>query len=439
MTNGIGRVGWRTFVPTNNPLWDNLKAYYTGDNTTINLKSSVQGTLVNGATYSTGKIGSAFSFDGVNDYMSTTETLSIDLNQPHTYSCWVNLSSGYSTKFFMSFLSMYGPSIGHTNGGVLTFFSGNVNGQVGSGAILPLNTWSHVVVVFKGRTYGTGNVLFYVNGNLVSTTSLGFGNIIPTVPLTIGSRNVEGKLDECAIWSRELTASEVTELYNGGAGKQYVAPVPTYPIITNGLSLYYDISNPLSYAGSGTTLNDLSGNANTATLYNGVGYSSSNGGILTLDGINDYISAPHSTSLVKTSTGALFIWVKLNVAAPFRGVLVAKGDVINNRSSYGILQYDYQEIVSICSASTNQELGISYPPSTWRQIGLVWNGSTIKKYVNGVEVASVNQTINVNDIGSILRIGQYVNMNFGELYLYNTITPTQITSNFNATKSRYGL
>jgi hypothetical protein len=197
--------------------------------------------------------------------MSTTETLSIDLNQPHTYSCWVNLSSGYSTKFFMSFLSMYGPSIGHTNGGYLTFFSGNVNGQVGSGAILPLNTWSHVVVVFKGRTYGTGNVLFYVNGNLVSTTSLGFGNVIPTVPLTIGSRNVEGKLDECAIWSRELTASEVTELYNAGAGKQYVAPAPAVSYLLDtygGASTAYSLRKLSStYTGSAIRVRRSSDNA----------------------------------------------------------------------------------------------------------------------------------------------------------------------------------
>ena len=66
--------------------------------------------------------------------------------------------------------------------------------------------------------------------------------------------------------------------------------------------------------------------------------------------------------------------------------------------------------------------------------------------MNGVEVSSISQTINVDDIGSIMRIGArvtygtpYSNMLFGEVYLYDTLTPTQITANFNATKSRYGL
>ena len=44
-------------------------------------------------------------------------------------------------------------------------------------------------------------------------------------------------------------------------------------IVTNGLQLYFDPSNPLSYNRSSNTVNDLTTNANNGTLLNGVGFS----------------------------------------------------------------------------------------------------------------------------------------------------------------------
>ena len=58
----------------------------------------------------------------------------------------------------------------------------------------------------------------------------------------------------------------------------------------NGLVLALDAANPKSYPGSGTTVNDLSGRNNTATLENGASYSSNDVGYINLDGTNDRIS-----------------------------------------------------------------------------------------------------------------------------------------------------
>ncbi len=221
--------------------------------------------------------------------------------------------------------------------------------------------------------------------------------------------------------------------------------VPSLPIITTGLNLYYDISNPLSYSGSGTTLNDLSGNNNTGTLINGVAYSSSNGGQLIFDGVNDTVDIPHSTSLIKTTNGALFLYVKLQSTS--NQVLIGKGDIYNDRNAYGMYIYGYDECVEIANTTSfTQVSSASLTVGAWRQVGMVWNGTTLKKYINGVEVSSISQTINVVDDGTIMRIGgrmtygtPYSNMCFGEVYLYDILTPSQITANFNATKTRYGL
>jgi len=65
-----------------------------------------------------------------------------------------------------------------------------------------------------------------------------------------------------------------------------------------GLLLHLDATNPASYPGAGTTWTDLSGNGNHGTLFNGVGYTSANGGALTFDGVDDHVSSLISQNYV---------------------------------------------------------------------------------------------------------------------------------------------
>ena len=245
MTNGIGRVGWRNYVsPLPSPLWDNLTHYYSADNTTNDAKVTYNGTLVNGATYSTGKIGSAFSFDGINDYMSTDTNSIINSYFPHSYSCWVNPSSTSGTKILVGNSTSM---LGFRGGNNLTFFQYYVNAEKNSGVSISANTWSMVTVTYKGAAFGSNNVLFYVNGSLVHTGSLGMpsgGGKIFVGSNSAGSGGFYGGLiDEVGVWNRTLTAAEVTELYNAGAGKQYVAPTPTYTTRTAAFAIATGITD----------------------------------------------------------------------------------------------------------------------------------------------------------------------------------------------------
>ena len=58
-------------------------------------------------------------------------------------------------------------------------------------------------------------------------------------------------------------------------------------IVTDGLKLYLDASNPASYPGSGTTWYDLSGNNNNGTMVKGVVPLSN---AMKFDGTDDYVS-----------------------------------------------------------------------------------------------------------------------------------------------------
>jgi hypothetical protein len=439
---GIGRVGWRTYTPINNPLWDNLVAYYTGDNTPNDAKGTYNGTLVNGATYSTGKINNGFSFDGINDYISTSTTSIIDCSLAHTFACWVKPSAVSSTKFFMSFgAGSYGSSIGFTNGGVLTFFAGAVNAQLGSGFILPLNTWTHVSVVYKGAAFGANNVLFYVNGSLVYTGSLYQPSYIWRLHLGScvggGAQLYNGMLDECGVWNRIITASEVTELYNGGAGKQYVAPVEA-SIVSSGLIMNLDAKNALSYPGTGTVWTDLSGNGNNGTLYNGTSYNASNGGTMVFDGINDYIKIP--TGLPTSNT--LSVWFKQ--PAP------TGGGLLETNTLTGLGGGSSQLFVGLGSnylRTYGEPYGYSpnsaYTPTNWYNVTITGSSAVRNIYMNGVLTATKSNIPNYGANAAInIGVGYpgYFNGNVPVVHLYNRVlTQAEITANFNALKGRYGL
>lgn len=87
-----------------------------------------------------------------------------------------------------------------------------------------LGVWYHIVITYNS----TGPVhTMYVNGSSVSfasdgspATGWGTNTQIGTM-YTTSSFAWDGLIDEVGIWGKELTSSEVTDLYNGGSGLPY--------------------------------------------------------------------------------------------------------------------------------------------------------------------------------------------------------------------------
>lgn len=209
-----------------NPLWSNLKAYWTGDSTPNDAKGIYNGTLVNGATYGTGKINNGFSFDGINDYVDIpTFGASFSAStSAFTISAWVNVPNlGIDRVIF-----------NNGNAGMGILFTIRANGfgfyyQGGTSVVqtttsLPTNTW----VYLAGSYNGAGTFKLYQNGSLLNTfTGRSWVDGTGTCTTYIGTYgagvygNFNGIIDELGTWTRELTATEITELYNSGSGKQY--------------------------------------------------------------------------------------------------------------------------------------------------------------------------------------------------------------------------
>lgn len=112
-------------------------------------------------------------------------------------------------------------------------------------------------------------------------------------------------------------------------------------IVNNGLTIHYDVGNPNSYSGSGTTLSDLSGNGYDAILRNNLENAYNDGfgvvvdGFFTFNGSNHYayIKTLKLTSTI--SEMSVFAWVKTTYNSGTPGVW--------DSGNWSIFDYDRSE------------------------------------------------------------------------------------------------
>ncbi len=197
----------------------NLVAMYTMDNisgsTLVDETGSFDGTI-SGATATTGYIGSALSFDGTtSDEVNLGSIGLVD----GAISLWVNLTSvpSGSTQF---------PIIANWSTGQLSYildsFDGNFRWVVQSGGTSYVRTspatassWVHIVAYSIDGASG----LIINNGTPVTGTSISdlafTGNdVYLGRKLDDATPRLNGLLDQIRFYDRQLTASEITELYN---------------------------------------------------------------------------------------------------------------------------------------------------------------------------------------------------------------------------------
>lgn len=204
-------------------------------------------------------------------------------------------------------------------------------------------------------------------------------------------------------------------------------------IVTSGLILCLDAANPKSYPGSGTTWFDLTGNTN-GTLTNGATYNSANGGVIALDGVNDYIDVPlNMTNQNYTIMGA------------------ARYVVVGGRTFSGKLN---NWLMGHWSASTQNyyaegwvsTAGAGTADTNWRFYAATGNysGDSWALYVNGELNVGPNSGgangPNGFAIGSYAAVSEFSNSHISNLLVYNRVlTATEIFQNYAAMRGRFGL
>ena len=227
-------------------------------------------------------------------------------------------------------------------------------------------------------------------------------------------------------------------------------------IVTDGLVLCLDAGNTKSYPGSGTAWTDLSGNSNTGTLENGVGYDSGNGGALSFDGSNDYVTAsasnifnnfsydiwclPEATHEIDSQStsgfgglsGQRYIIGPEFVASPNAGSGISVG-------TNGISVYEHS--ASYMPPLLSHSVTINSPAHivvnyTNKVPSLYLNGSFIK---NGLTSPRTNVKITTNLIGAYPAYGVFLGKIYSAKFYNKALTAAEIQQNFNALRSRFGI
>jgi beta-lactam-binding protein with PASTA domain/Ca2+-binding RTX toxin-like protein len=200
--------------------------------TAINSASASFNGVIRQALRVPGKFGRALQFDGVDDWVTVTDTTAspLDLTTGMTLSAWVNpaLMSGWETVMMkergiagegLLAYALYAhdgaPLAGQSPAPAgyvrvnptLTTTDRAVRGT----AAIPLNAWSHLATTYDGA-----NQRFYVNGVLVGTTPGGGSINVANGALRIGGNNsstgefFQGLIDEVRVYNRALSAAEIT-------------------------------------------------------------------------------------------------------------------------------------------------------------------------------------------------------------------------------------
>jgi hypothetical protein len=227
-------------------------------------------------------------------------------------------------------------------------------------------------------------------------------------------------------------------------GVAVVGPISSLSIITNGLALYLDAGNASSYPGSGTAWTDLSGNGRNGTLTNGPTYSSANGGSIVFSETTNYVQCSGSL----TVTAATFVtWIKRNGSqGTYDGILFSRGTNTTGMNFQVSNQLGYHW--NDAGNTYNWQSGLTIPDATWCMIAISVTNTSATAYLCQTS-GTTTATNTVGHASSLLNdiklavddaAARYFNGNIATAQLYNiALSAAEITQNFNALRSRYGV
>lgn len=238
-----------------------------------------------------------------------------------------------------------------------------------------------------------------------------------------------------------------------GPSSKFFQNISRVTFTTSGLILRYEFKGTQSYSGS-TTIKDIVGSSDAA-LTNGPLYSTN--GYLSFDGTNDYLitSTSLNSKLNPANTSALisyFAWVY----PTDDGVLVTEQGTSSLNSSWHDAQI---EIVAGTMkfgvwtglGSTSFSSSISTPLYRWYYVGLTYDGSTLRGYIDSALAGSMavarstpysggaglHYALGATDFTN-LGDGTYARSKVGAFHVYNkALSAKEISNNYATTKSNY--
>jgi hypothetical protein len=234
--------------------------------------------------------------------------------------------------------------------------------------------------------------------------------------------------------------------------------VNTNPVFNN-LLLNFDAGIVSSYAGSGTTWTDLSGNGYNATLINGPTYSTSGGGSIAFDGSNDYAEINVNSWIRSTSSAytfsSFFYLTTSDGGAPYSLLTFPNDgnatDGFWQHLNLGNWLWRTEDNVS-GEFGGNVESPTPFSSGNWYHIATVVKTNSLIFYRNGLPVATISTTFNWANLrsdhtayvylatGYSPGVGYHLNGKIANFQMYSReLSASEIVQNYQTQKQRIGV
>lgn len=279
-------------------------------------------------SWDNGILSNAYKSEG-NIYANSSINLQSSTNW--TINFWINKSGTIPDTNNGIFMA-------ETGGGFMLVYvsGGNMTFEEKSSTLVgskPTNgTWMMYTAVFS-----TSNLTIYENGAWKKDNTVAFNNTIIHAYVfgnyAGANKLINASIDEMGIWNRSLSASEITELYNSGAGLPYAS---------SGVELISPLNN--SYSHPTTTFNC---SAYTDGIIVNMSLFTNSTGTWHLNKTNSVSGTINSTTFTNNYIrGSNFIWtcqacyddLTCDFASENRTVTISK--ISENSQTYNLTTYD---------------------------------------------------------------------------------------------------
>jgi hypothetical protein len=227
--------------PSWTPKWDKIVLYLkfngsgtlaTGDRVSATVGRNATAFNANGTglAYVAGQREQAIAFDGIDDYLEILDDDSLTFGTAFTLSAWIRVNAideedailnkwaqnQNLDEYLLSVTPTRSVNVAwHTTGpGV---FGVAANNAFSSSGTISLGVWNHVVGVRSSTT-----ITIFINGAPAGTGPVADDNPMLNTPSSVRigaemrggvNRNVDGAIDEVALWNEALTQDEVEAIY----------------------------------------------------------------------------------------------------------------------------------------------------------------------------------------------------------------------------------